>query len=148
MKGIRRILYASDFSRASRPAFARAVALARAGRAALTIVHVMIPVVPLVGYGYVSPRLEKDLARRVRASAQRGVGRLVTKAKTAGARATSLVLEGVPADRIVRAARARRADLIVMGTHGRGAMAKLFLGSVAGRVIATSPCPVLTVRGR
>lgn len=148
MKGTRRILYASDFSRASRPAFARAVALAKAGRALLTIVHLMMPVVPLVGYGYVSPRLEKDLARRVRASAQRGVGRLVTKAKTAGARATGLVLEGAPADRIVRAARARRADLIVMGTHGRGAMAKLFLGSVAGRVIATSPCPVLTVRGR
>jgi nucleotide-binding universal stress UspA family protein len=147
MKGIRRIVYASDFSRASRPAFARAVALAKADRAALTIVHVVMPVVPLIGYGYVSPRLEKDLARRVRASAQRGVGRLVTKAKTAGARATGAVLEGAPAVRIVRAAQARRADLIVMGTHGRGTMAKLFLGSVAGRVIATSPCPVLTVRG-
>jgi nucleotide-binding universal stress UspA family protein len=102
----------------------------------------------LIGYGYVSPRLEKDLARQARAYARKKVGTLVTKAKTAGARATSLVLEGAPADRIVRAARAQRADLIVMGTHGRGAMAKLFLGSVAGRVVATSLCPVLTVRGR
>ncbi|HEY7650885.1 MAG TPA: universal stress protein [Methylomirabilota bacterium] len=148
MTRIRRILYASDFSPASRPAFARAVALAKTDRAALTIVHVMIPVVPLVGYGYVSPALERDLTRRARAQAIKRIGALVAKAKTAGARATSLVLEGAPADRIVRAARARRADLIVMGTHGRGAMAKLFLGSVAGRVIATSLCPVLTVRGR
>jgi nucleotide-binding universal stress UspA family protein len=38
--------------------------------------------------------------------------------------------------------------MIVMGTHGRGAVAKFFLGSVAGRVVATAACPVLTVRGR
>jgi hypothetical protein len=54
-------------------------------RAALTIIHVMTPVVPLIGYGYVSPRLEKDLARQVRAGAQKGMDRLVMKAKTAGA---------------------------------------------------------------
>jgi nucleotide-binding universal stress UspA family protein len=47
-----------------------------------------------------------------------------------------------------RPARAKRADMIVMGTHGRGAVAKFFLGSVAGRVVATAACPVLTVRGR
>jgi nucleotide-binding universal stress UspA family protein len=35
-----------------------------------------------------------------------------------------------------------------MGTHGRGGLAKLFLGSVASRVVGTAPCPVLTVRGR
>jgi nucleotide-binding universal stress UspA family protein len=58
------------------------------------------------------------------------------------------VLEGMAADRIVRAAKGRRADVIVMGTHGRGAVAKFFLGSVAGRVVATAACPVLTVRGR
>ncbi|MGH2628444.1 MAG: universal stress protein, partial [Anaerolineales bacterium] len=55
-----------------------------------------------------------------------------------------MLLEGTPADRIVRAARSRRADLIVMGTHGRGGLAKLFLGSVAERVVATARCPVLT----
>lgn len=49
---------------------------------------------------------------------------------------------------MVRAAKTGRADMIVMGTHGRGPMAKFFLGSVAGRVVATAACPVLTVRGR
>jgi nucleotide-binding universal stress UspA family protein len=147
MKWIHRILCASDFSRASYPALARALALAKAERAALTIAHVMTPVVPMVG-GYVSPRLEKDLARGARAHARAEIDKLLTRAKTTGVRVTRLVLEGTPADKIIRAARRRRADLIVMGTHGRGAFARVALGSVAGRVIATASCPVLTVRGR
>lgn len=52
----------------------------------------------------------------------------------------------MPHQQIVRVARAKRADLIVMGTHGRGRVAKAFLGSVAERVAGTAPCPVLTVR--
>jgi nucleotide-binding universal stress UspA family protein len=55
---------------------------------------------------------------------------------------------GVPADVIVRTARTRRAALIVMGTHGRSGFSRFLLGSVASRVVATSPCPVLTVRGK
>jgi nucleotide-binding universal stress UspA family protein len=148
MKRIRSILHASDFSSASRPAFDRALGLAKSARAALTVVHVISPVVPLVGDGYVSPQVLDDLDRRARAYAAKEMGKLVAKAKQAGVRAKSLVVEGVAADRIVRAARARRADMIVMGTHGRGPVAKFFLGSVAGRVVATAACPVLTVRGR
>jgi nucleotide-binding universal stress UspA family protein len=48
----------------------------------------------------------------------------------------------------VRAAKSRRADLIVVGTHGRGVIPKFFLGSVADRVIKTATCPVTAVRGR
>jgi universal stress protein A len=57
-------------------------------------------------------------------------------------------VEGVAHEQIARIARARRCDLIVMGTHGRTGVARFFLGSVAARVAATAPCPVLTVRGR
>lgn len=148
MKRIRRILHASDFSSASRPAFDRALGLAKRARAALTVIHVISPVVPLVGDGYVSPQVLDDLDRRARAYAARQMAKLVAKAKRTGVRARSLVVEGAAADRIVRAAKARRADMIVMGTHGRGPVAKFFLGSVAGRVVATAACPVLTVRGR
>jgi nucleotide-binding universal stress UspA family protein len=59
-----------------------------------------------------------------------------------------MLLEGVAHEQIARAAKRQRADLIVMGTHGRTGMARFFLGSVAARVAATAPCPVLTVRGR
>jgi nucleotide-binding universal stress UspA family protein len=59
-----------------------------------------------------------------------------------------LLLEGTPADRIVRAARAHHAAVIVIGTHGRTGLARVFLGSVAERVVGTAPCPVLTVRAK
>jgi len=51
-----------------------------------------------------------------------------------------------PALEIATYAREQKVDLVVMGTHGRGAMAKLLMGSVAERVVRTAPCPVLTVR--
>jgi len=75
--------------------------------------------------------------------------RLRLKAKAAGVRASTLLRDSSsPAQEIVRVARAKRVDLIVMGTHGRGGLAKVFLGSVAERVVRTATCPVLTVRGR
>jgi nucleotide-binding universal stress UspA family protein len=52
----------------------------------------------------------------------------------------------VPHEMIARAA--RKADLLVIGTHGRSGLAKLFVGSVASRLVTMVPCPVLTVRGR
>ena len=63
-------------------------------------------------------------------------------------RARPLVLEGVAHDQIARTARSKRADMVVIGTHGRTGLAKFFLGSVAARVVAQATCPVLTVRGR
>ena len=52
------------------------------------------------------------------------------------------------ADEITRYSKDADIDLIVMGTHGRTGLAKLFVGSVADRVVAAAPCPVLTVRGK
>jgi nucleotide-binding universal stress UspA family protein len=65
-----------------------------------------------------------------------------------GVRVRTVLADGTPFDRIVRIARAEKAGLIVMGTHGRTGLGRFFLGSVAERVVATSPVPVLTVRGR
>ena len=61
-------------------------------------------------------------------------------------RVTSEVTRGHPFVEIVRYARARQIDLIVMGTHGRGAVEHMLLGSVAEKVVRKAPCPVLTVR--
>jgi len=144
----RRILHPTDFSSASRAAFARAVTEARAARAQLLVVHVLSPVVPLVGEGYVAPAVYQQMSDAARTWAQKQLARLVARAKAARVRARGLLREGVVADQIVRVARAQRADLIVIGTHGRTGVARFFLGSVAARVAATAPCPVLTVRGR
>lgn len=59
---------------------------------------------------------------------------------------TATVVDGVPDEEIVRLARQLKADLIVMGTHGRTGLAHMLLGSVAERVVRLAPVPVLTVR--
>lgn len=142
-------MHATDFSPASSAAFKRAVATAKADRAQLIIAHVMTPPsLAMPGEGYVSPRLYEELESSARAQAQKRLDAAVARARSAGARATGLLLEGVPHERIARAARAKKADLLVIGTHGRTGLAKFFLGSVASRLVASAPCPVLTVRGR
>ena len=148
MKGVRRILHPTDFSRASGAAFLKAVVLAKESRAQLLLVHVMLPPMPLIGDGYMSPKTYQELDAAARRSAQRQLAKVVARAQKARARAKAVLLEGVPYSRIARAARSTRADLIVMGTHGRSGLSKFFLGSVAERVIALAPCPVLTIRGK
>ena len=61
MSRIRRVLHPTDFSRASTAAFKRAVEMAKGNRAELLLVHVMVPAVPLMGDGYVSPKVYEDL---------------------------------------------------------------------------------------
>ncbi len=148
MTRIRRILHPSDFSRASGAAFAKAVDLAKANRAELIVVHVLAPIIPLMGDGYVSPKLYEDLEAAAHSQGQKQLNGLLARARKAGVRASVVMLEGIAHEQIVRAARSQRADLIVIGTHGRTGMAKLFLGSVAGRVVSRARCPVMTVRGK
>jgi universal stress protein A len=144
----RRILHPSDFTSFSRAALRKAIEMAKANRAELLLAHVVSPVVPIPGDGYISPKLYDDLAGSARAFAQKQLDKLLAQVKKARVKSRGFVLEGPPAEEIVRFARARRVDLIVMGTHGRAGLAKLFVGSVADRVVAAAPCPVLTVRGK
>ena len=146
----RRVLHPTDFSKASNAAFARSLAEARENRGQLVLVHVMSPVMPMAGAGegYISPSVYDQMSKSARAWAQKQMDRLLAKAKTARVRARGMLLEGMAHEQIVRAAKRQRADLIVMGTHGRTGVARFFLGSVAARVAATASCPVLTVRGR
>jgi len=145
---IRRILHPTDFSRASSPAYQRAVELARANRAELLLVHVLTPLMPMTPDGYISPKVYDDMAAAARAYGQKHLDALIGKARKAGVRVSGLLLEGLPHERIAQAARTKKADVVIVGTHGRTGFSRLFLGSVASRVLAVSPCPVLTVRGK
>jgi nucleotide-binding universal stress UspA family protein len=145
MARFRRILHPTDFSAASNRAFAVALAMAKQNRAALEIAHVLAPIRP-VGEGFVSPKTYEALEAADRRAAQTRLDRLVARATTARVRARGLLLEGMPHEQIARSA--KRADLVVMGTRGRTGLPRLFLGSVAERVLTLTPCPVLTVRGR
>jgi nucleotide-binding universal stress UspA family protein len=102
----------------------------------------------MAGEAYVLPDTYETIEAAILADAQRQMERWLARARRAGVRATGLLPVGVPHAEIVRAAKARRADLLVIGTHGRTGLARLFLGSVAARVAASATCPVLTVRGR
>ena len=151
MPGRRRVLHPSDFSSASRPAFRKAIDLAKALRGDLVLVHVLpFVVVPvMMAEGYIPAATLDELQETARAVAQRHLNRLVAQAKQAGIRVSSRLVVGDPADeRIVRTAKAVHADMIVMGTHGRTGFRRFLLGSVAARVVATASCAVLTVRGR
>src|SRR5687767_13019264 len=145
---VRRILHPTDFSPASGPAFAKALALAKDTGAELILVTVLDALPPLASEAYVSRQTYDRIAAEGRAAAQQRLDRPVTRARKAGVRARGLVLEGRTHEQILKAAKQQRADLIVMGTHGRTGLTKLLIGSVASRVVATARCPVVTVRGR
>lgn len=148
MARIRRIVHPSDFSPASGPAFKKAIELAKDNKATLSIVHVL-PALPIVGDAYMAPTAYDDMLRAQRAQAEKAMERLVSRARAAGVRATGTVLDsGGVADQIARFAKRQRCDLIVMGTHGHGVLARALLGSVAERVINKASCPVMTLKGR
>jgi len=145
---IRRILHATDFSSASRPAFAKAVQLAQAYRADLILAHVLAPTLLVAADGYSSASMYREMQAAARQQARKHLAALVDKGKRMGVSARVLLIEGGAADRIVRAARTQRADMIVIGTHGRTGFTRLLLGSVAQGVVSRARCPVLTIRGR
>jgi nucleotide-binding universal stress UspA family protein len=148
MKRFRRILHATDFSTASKRAQEMAVDLAKQYRAELLLVHVLVPHVTYPADTYADPAFYLELERTTRRQAQSSMDALVQKVKRAKVKVTALLLRGTAAHQIVRAAKNRRADMLVIGTHGRTGISKLLMGSVAGRVIAEATSPVLTVRGR
>jgi universal stress protein A len=148
MKRLRRILHATDFSAASKRAFDMAVEFAKQNKAELLLVHVLVPHVAYSADTYADPEIYIELERSARRQAQSSIAALVAKLKRAKVKATAVLLKGTAHGQIVRAAKNRRADMIVIGTHGRTGISKLLMGSVAGRVIAEASCPVLTVRGK
>ena len=147
MTRLRRILHPTDFSTASSRAYRHALELAKGSRAELLLVHVLAPLV-LPSDGYVSPKVYDEMNAAAQAEGRKHLDALVKKARQAGVRVRGLLLEGLPHERIAQAARSAKADVVVVGTHGRTGFSRFFLGSVASRVLAVSPCPVLTVRGK
>lgn len=139
MLAIRTILCPTDYSDRAAPALEVATALARDYSAELVILHVVPPPVQGVDGGQLVelPTGWEEHAR-ARLEAVRPTG--------ADVRVTRRLVVGSDAAEIVRAATEAKADLIVMGTHGRTGLSRLLAGSVAEAVMRAAPCPVLTVR--
>ena len=147
MPGYQRILMATDFSPASETAFEEAARMAREGGACLYLVHAYdAPNVASVAYLPAPGYFESLAAARSRAEGL--LEDLARRDSVKGLEIKTVAERGLPDLQIVDIAARVKADLIVMGTHGRRGAARLLLGSVAARVIATAPCPVLTVRNQ
>jgi nucleotide-binding universal stress UspA family protein len=145
---IKRMLCASDFSPASRPALGLAQELARALKAKLILFHAYEPSVPIGNGGYLPPSVMHEMLTATRDAAAQSLKRLARSPQAKHVRISTLLAEGPAATAIVRAAKKNRVDLVVMGTHGRTGVRRLLMGSVADRVIRTASCPVLVVGGR
>ena len=145
---IRRILHATDFSPASRPAFRMALGLARHERATLLLLHVLTPPSPFVPIGGEVPASYLELLAAARRDARRRLAGLLARARAAGARTATRLVEGGAADEILKVGRRWHPDLIVIGTHGRGGVRRFLMGSVAEHVVRRASRPVLTVRSR
>jgi nucleotide-binding universal stress UspA family protein len=122
--------------------------MAKHDHAKLTILHVAEPTMPVSADQSTAYAGWDQHEKQLRAWAQRQLARMTAAATKAGVQAEGILTEGSAAREIVRAARRRHTELVVIGTHGRRGLAKLFLGSVTAGVVATSACPVMTVRGR
>lgn len=133
------ILHPTDFSEQSEFAFRLACALARDYNARLILLHVLPPPMVIYAGGPVPaetwPSIDetKEKLHQLEGQAHR-------------VRVESQVMEGDPVDMILRAAEETHSDVIVMGTHGRTALTRLLLGSVAESVLRRAPCPVLTAK--
>ena len=144
-----KILYATDYSKASARALDEAIALAKQNRAELLVLHVIDAVPPYVaGEDIGGADLYMKLEETTKQEAETSMKKLMEKLRKLKVNAKSLLLRGTAHEQIVRAAKSRRANLIVIGTHGRTGLSKLFMGSVANQVVSRAPCPVLTVRGK
>ena len=140
VRPMHRILLATDLSQASEHATDQAIALARELGAALLIVSVIDPDIRTARPGPVERMDQRRAAREGAAQA------LVLRGRHDGVAVSFLIWEGAPGPAIVDAARSEAADLVVVGSHGRGRVGRLVLGSVSDHVVRHAPCPVLIVR--
>lgn len=140
------ILVPVDGSETSYAAVAKAVELAKAFGSKVTVAQVLT-LDPYIASEYISAGQTNDLIERARVSILKTLDEAKAKFQEQGVAVESRLLEGQVIHReIARAATELNADLIVMGSHGRTGLKKLFLGSVAQSVLGEGNVPVLIVR--
>jgi nucleotide-binding universal stress UspA family protein len=139
MLQIKTILHPTDFSECSDHAFQMACALARDYGARLIVMHAVQPPIVVYGNGVVTapPRTRPEQLRQK--LEQRQVRDITVRTE-------HQMVEGDPAEEILKMAGETEADVIVMGTHGWTAWSRLLMGSVAERVVRKATCPVLTIK--
>lgn len=138
------ILAAVDFSDLSSRVVKAASELARATRSRLYILHVAAPDPDFIGYG-VGPGTVRQARARVMRKEHKRLQSMEARLRARGLPATALLIQGATVQKIVAEASRLKAAVVVVGSHGHGAIRKLLVGSVAEGVLRACPCPVLVV---
>jgi nucleotide-binding universal stress UspA family protein len=143
----RKILVPVDFSLTSRAAVEQALAFAQAFQGSLHLLNVWeVPPYLRPDLTVWSEELSASLELHLRDEAEKAMRHLMLDLGLQDrAGVGTEIRSGTPHSTIVEVAESGRFDLIVMGTHGRGVLSRVLMGSVAERVVRLAPCPVLTV---
>ena len=143
--GFYRIVVPTDFSSCAEEAWATAQRLAAAFGSELVLAHVFVEA-PRFSEGPLSGARMREVYASARSWTEAKLEEWAGRARAAGLKVRTVLRTGVPYREIVDLATDERADLMVVGTHGRGGINRALLGSVADRLIRLAPCPVLSVR--
>jgi len=142
---IKTILFPTDFSNGARAAMDHAVSLARDYQARLVLLYVVQDI--SIAEWYIPSSLSvTDLLEDMQKSASQEMDKWAAEVSVNVKDLETMVVRGVPFVEIIRTAREKKVDLIVIGTHGRTGIDHLLFGSTAEKVVRKAPCPVLTVR--
>jgi nucleotide-binding universal stress UspA family protein len=145
MLQLRQILVPVDFTDTSDRALSYAVELARKFDASITVVHAyQIPVYGFPDGAYITAA---DVAAQISTASQGRLDAIIESQKLSNIPMTGILRDGVAWEEINAVAQEIRADLIIIGTHGRRGLARALLGSVAENVIRTAKIPVLVIHG-
>jgi universal stress protein A len=144
---IRTILVPTDFSEYSNYALSYAASLARTFNSSIICVNVIEPIVPTVGYSGMTESLPiADISEQLEDSAERELPKLAEREECAGLEVEELIVHGEAAAEIVRVAKEREVDLIVLSSHGRTGLGRILFGSTAEAVVRHAMCPVVVVK--
>lgn len=138
------ILVPVDFSDVTARVTEAARALASAFQGEIILVHVQEPEPDFVGFEPGPPMVHVNVIHEMHAS-RRQLEELKSVVSQTGLNVTALHLQGATVGTILREAETRQADLIVMGSHGHGALYNFLSGSVTSGVLKSARCPVLVV---
>jgi nucleotide-binding universal stress UspA family protein len=145
MTSFKHLLVPTDFGGAAEHALDFAIELASKFESRMTLLHALwLPPSAYAAYAEGIAWPTEEMAK----GAQKELDAALAKAKARYSRIEAAIVSGEPWQAILEVAKDRGADLIVMGTHGRRGLSRVFLGSVAERVVRLSPIPVLTISGK
>jgi nucleotide-binding universal stress UspA family protein len=146
MIALANVLVTTDFSEPSDVALKYGRALSSAFGASLHVLHVLEEIVTHAWMPEVYVASLPGIHDEMEKAAKERLSHLLDEAEREKLKARLVMRRGTPYLEIVEYASEHNIDLIVIGTHGRGGLAHMMMGSVAERVVRKAPCPVLTVR--